>query len=100
MLQVWRSGISQRNEGISMTEKGISEVWVVETGEYESSYIVGICDRYESAIAEIKSHFHEPYVVRWEEMTGELVGHFEAVSGYSTKHTASFNITAYPILRR
>ena len=73
----------------------IDKVWVVEEGDYEARGIVGIYRSLEGAVAGIKETFKPPYIVSWDDIGNgySLVGHFEDVSGYSTKHTACFGIS-------
>ena len=75
----------------------VSTVWVVETGEYEDRFIVGIYDSRKSAIEGIKEPYGSPYVVRWEQNERILTGHFEEVANYCTKHSADFEIDLYPV---
>lgn len=80
-------------------------VYVIETGEYEQRYIFGVADSIAAAVQHIKATYRAPYVVQWDEPSSDsadftfLVGHFDAVVGKSTKHTASFEITAESLIR-
>jgi hypothetical protein len=82
------------------------KVWIIETGDYEQRYVFGIATSPEKAAAYIRSTYDEPYVIEWESLAHtpwgdnggepydeyELVGHFSAVQGYSTEHTAKYTI--------
>ena len=75
----------------------MNTVWVVESGDYEQRGIDGIYGSFSSAIEGIKAGFGSPYIVDWVQDGDDLVGHFEEVLHYSTKHTARFYIDEYPI---
>ena len=85
--------------------KGVSgAAWVVESGDYEQRHVVMVAATPEAAVVAIKRMFASPYVVRWEDAAQDadgdwrLVGHFDAVVGYSTQHQSTFEITRYPII--
>lgn len=71
------------------------KVWVIETGEYAEAFVWGVAASLESAVQSVKDAYRAPYIVRWEERLDQerpcLVGHFAAVKGKSTEHTAVFN---------
>jgi hypothetical protein len=77
------------------------DVYVVETGEYEQRYVVGVADSVESAVDCIKSIYGEPYIVEWGDVTPDgwspdtwdFSGTFEFVPGKSIAHKALFSIT-------
>jgi hypothetical protein len=73
------------------------KVWVVDEGEYENNYIVGIYLTKQSAIEHIKEMYSVPYRVEWGWDGEQLVGYFEAVPNYSTKHTAYYNFTEWEV---
>ena len=79
------------------------EVWVVESGDYENRGIVLVADSLESAVGAVKTLYEFPYIVRWEDVGedevegGVLVGHFDAVLHYSTKHTAEYEVSRYDV---
>lgn len=77
-------------------------VWVVGSGAYEEWDVCGVAESLEAAVEGIKAQYGPPYVVRWkdpQERYGDwsLTGHFEGVRGYSSKHTASFDIRPYEL---
>jgi len=83
----------------------VTDVWVIETGEYEDRYVHGVAASLEAAVRGIEGEYASPYVVRWEPLRrgddgngAELVGHSEAVAGYSTRHTAVFDIRPCTLL--
>ena len=84
----------------------MSELWQVETGDYEQRYTMFVADSPELAEKRLHATYLAPYKVRWEPMkdttweegdvtyrTFEVVGHFEGVQGYSTQHTAEYDIS-------
>lgn len=74
--------------------------WVVESGEYEERSIDGIYESLKSAISGIKGTYGFPYIVKWVEtkdLDNILIGNFDAVPHYSTKHTRVFYIAPYPV---
>jgi hypothetical protein len=87
--------------GIRMAEARAGHVWIVETGEYEQRYIVGVYGgTIDHAAAAVRAEYPPPYVVEWEtprqdrytgfEHIWEMVGHFAAVEGKSVEHDATF----------
>lgn len=93
---------------------GQRQVWIVETGEYSQRGIAGVYSTPEKAEQGIKDVYSEPYKVAWEPIKDTswtypidgrterveqftLVGHFEAVPGYSAKHRNEFDITAHEL---
>lgn len=79
-----------------------SHVWVCETGDYEQRYVEGVYASPEDAAACIKAEHLPPYRVTWDDMEvggdlASLVGHFEAVVGKSTQHTAQYDLTRMPV---
>ena len=82
----------------------------METGDEQS--IMLIAASIEAAVAQIKHSFGPPYVVAWEDtvetvhsreiapwnIDWTVVGNFEEVPGYSTKHRAEFTITRWAVL--
>ena len=72
----------------------MTELWQVETGDYEERYTMFVADTPELAEKRIHATYPAPYKVRWEPMKDmTVVGHFEAVLGKSTKHTAEYDIS-------
>ena len=81
----------------------------LEEGEYG---VVLVATTIEAAVRAVKARYTvAPYIVRWDEVrdtslnTGRgllerwtLIGHFEAVQGYSIKHTAEYVIEPYDLL--
>ena len=84
-------------------ECDMMNVWIIETGEYEQAYIVGVAATWHAAVESIKGRYgRHPYIVRWDDPdisdgSVGLVGHFSAVPGYSTMHDASYSITRYEV---
>jgi hypothetical protein len=80
------------------------EVWVCETGDYEQRGVWSVAVSVAAGVADIKATHCDPYIVRWEEPTEDhggdwtLTGHFEAVPGKSTKHTAHYEFTRYEVI--
>lgn len=77
-------------------------VWIIETGNYEGRYIFGVAESVDAAVATIKAAFAAPYRVRWEEVVigseeAQLIGEFEQVPGFSTRHTGLFTMTCYQV---
>ncbi len=72
-------------------------VWLVETGEYEQRYIVGVYESYDAAIGGIKRIYKHPYIVKWEMDGKDLIGHFDSVPHYSVECTGTFTIEPYPV---
>lgn len=76
-------------------------VYMVETGEYESSFVQGIFSSLETAINAVKrSYPSPPYAVKWsgptEDKNGKyytLTGYFLEVPGYCSCHTDVWTIT-------
>ncbi len=75
---------------------------IVETGEDSDRYIVLVGSSLAIAIAGVKRIFGDPYIVRWEDHDGDikspLIGHFEPVAGYSTRHCGQFEFTEYDVV--
>lgn len=72
------------------------KVWIVETGDYEQRGVWGVYSSPDVATERIKATYAPPYIVRWEDVrievdSFELVGHFDAVAGKSTRHTGVFD---------
>lgn len=93
--------------GLDWTNRQES-VWLIESGEYEQRGVFGVAESLEAAIAHVKTEFGPPYIVRWEQPKKSdypefpmitLTGHFEAVPGYSTEHTADYDITECTVAR-
>lgn len=84
---------------------GKDVVWIVESGDYEQRGIDLVAASPEAAVAAIKGRYDNGhYVVRWEDPTSDdrgwtLVGHFDAVPGWSTEHRAIYDITEYEVVR-
>ena len=80
------------------------EVWVIESGDYSMRSVMGVADSIDSAVASIKETYGPPYQVEWLPVEygdyPQLTGKFEAVSGYSTRHAASFSFTAYDLIEK
>ena len=81
------------------------EIWVCDTGEYEQAYTFGAWRSLDAAIASVKEEMYgPPYIVQWEDVEGPnkwdetlLTGHFTAVAGYSTRHTAYFSFRTWEL---
>ncbi len=76
------------------------EVWVIESGEYEQRGVNGVAVSVAAAVEWLKALYPPPYVVTWGEPAQDeyylpkfvifrITGHFEAVQGYSVKHSRS-----------
>ena len=76
-------------------------VWVIETGEYEYRHIVGVASSVDVAVKLVKGMHGSPYIVSWKQdsMTS-MVGYFEEVIGFSTKHSEEYTFTPYEVLFR
>jgi hypothetical protein len=74
-------------------------VWLVETGEYEQRHVFGIYASRADAVEGIKRTFQAPYRVVWTEEGDVLVGAFEGVQGYSTRHTGYYSLEERPLER-
>ena len=74
-------------------------VYVVEEGHWSDRCVVLIATSVVVALRALKAMFPAPYRVHWDEPKTDkngdvmLVGHFEAVGGLSTEHSAIYNIT-------
>jgi hypothetical protein len=85
---------------------GRISVWVAEAYD-DGSWVIGVYDSLNAAVVGIKADYPPPYKVEWQAPEQEetypaavrwwLMGRFKAVAGYSTKHTASFSITEWPV---
>ena len=87
-----------------MSETTVKTVWIIESGEHESRSVVCVAVTAEAGFASVMKTYQPPYVVSWRpiEQTRDisdgfnqfsLIGDFEAVQGFSTKHTAQFDAT-------
>lgn len=80
-----------------------TKVYVVETVDYEQSYVQCVAPTLDAAVAALKEMYGPPYVVRrWGKVTKDAGGgawsldaDFAAVPGYSTEHTAWWGITEH-----
>lgn len=86
----------------------MSEVWVVETVEYEWEHefrvVLCVATSLDAAVSMVKEQYSAPYDVLWTNVaeTGgrwEMTGHFEYVPGFSSRHSAIFDLTPYPLDR-
>lgn len=81
------------------------KVFVIETGEYEQRYVVGVAVSVDAAVRSIKeTHKQPPYSIEWsapeKDTHGDgwtLQGDFAARAGYSTKHTAFFSMEPFDL---
>jgi hypothetical protein len=74
------------------------KVYVVESGDYEQRGVVLVAASVEAAFAAVKAIYGAPYRVHWQQADAEtLVGDFEAIDGYSTQHTAYYDVTEYEV---
>lgn len=72
-------------------------VWVIETVAYDSQ-VVGVASSPDKAADLLMQRFAEPYQVRWERIGPySLVGRFQEVLHFSTRHDAEFVFTPYVI---
>jgi hypothetical protein len=76
-------------------------VWLVETGEYQDRMVWVVAASLPAAVKAVKEGYGPPYVVRWEEKLDQdnpcLVGHFEAVLGKSSCHTAVYDFIEWDV---
>jgi hypothetical protein len=80
----------------------VTQVWVIEEGEYEQRHVFGVATSPQAAERMIRATYPEPYVVTWEDLKqrGEeyvLVGHFSQVPHCSTTHVAEYDITPHTL---
>ena len=74
------------------------KVWVIETGEYAERMVLGVAASEAAAVEYVKARYQTPpYKVEWTEHAGYLVGEFDAVFQYSTKHDAVYDFTEYEV---
>jgi len=85
------------SQGVVIKKEGINTAWLIESGDYEQRGVDGIATSYKSAVELITNRYRNPYIVEWSDNDGYLLGNFECVPNYSTKHTAQFDITEIPI---
>lgn len=77
-----------------------TDVWVMEDGDYEDRTIYGVFSSPATAQEYLERTFD---IVEWEPVRdlGDerlmITGHFESTRGFSTKHTAHFELTRYTI---
>ena len=88
----------------------MSEVWVVEQGDYSDRMVWLVADSHEAAVQAVKGLFQDPYVVDWyapiytpQATNGHgpsytLSGVFARVDGFAVAHTARFEITRYDLI--
>jgi hypothetical protein len=82
----------------------MSYVWVASECDYGETRIIGVFPTPEHAALHIKGRYSPPsYIVEWKYHTENddevtLVGAFEQVDGYSTKHKDYFSLVRFPIL--
>lgn len=80
----------------------MDEVWLVEADDYDS-FVAGVYDSLQTAVAAIKKPYDAPYIVRWEEpeKTGDdefrLTGQFSRVDGYCGDGPTSWLITRWTV---
>lgn len=82
-------------------------VWTREIVGYEGDrYLAGVSATLDAAVAAEKERFGPPYEVRWEEPVEVpddrpaaclLVGHFDEVPGYSTRHDSETILTPWEV---
>ena len=80
----------------------MSDVWVIESGEYEQRFVNAVASSPEAALEYLRNLYSHPYVVTWEPLVkdGEdysITGHFEAETGFSIKHTCVYSLTKYEL---
>ena len=82
-------------------------VYIVETGDYEQRDIMFVAASPEAAKCEIHATYSSSYIVDWDELKPNplmgddcwlLAGRFDEVLGYSTRHTAKYEITPYEVI--
>lgn len=80
----------------------MKQIWIVESGEYEQQHIDLVADSPEAAELAIKNRYSDPYIVEWSSLTEDdwgfhITGNFESVPWHSTRHKATFDISAYDV---
>lgn len=82
----------------------VTEVWIVESGQYSDWSIDLVAADVATAVEKIKETYKHPYIVVWSDLKKNseseyiLVGDFAAVPGYSTKHLDCFCITRHEVV--
>lgn len=82
-----------------------SHVWVMEHGEYEQRSVWNVYSSPQSALTDLRATYGGSYIVRWDDIVFQaednatITGHFEHVTGFSTKHTGEYELTRYEIDR-
>jgi hypothetical protein len=77
-------------------------VWLVEPCDYDS-FVTGVFSTAEAAIADIKSPYGAPYIVRWHPDRWDsedevfVSADFEQVVGFSTRHTGSWTVKRWEV---
>ncbi len=87
------------------------KVYLVETGDYEQRHVMLVAVSLQAAVDEIKRVFSAPYIVHWHDLKDEswqyegkpyeewgLMGDFERVAGFSTRHTGEFTISSEELI--
>ena len=70
----------------------------METGDQEQRHVALVATSVEVAARVLKTRFQPPYVVAWSEPKEDdygdwtIEGRFEQVQGYSTAHTARYDL--------
>ena len=81
-------------------------VYVVSSGEYENYRVNAVAVSVEAAVRWIKAAYQPPFLVEWDQFVLPrrdddrwlLIGHFESVIGFSTKHDAIWDIEAHKVV--
>lgn len=82
----------------------MTTVWVSETGDYEQRGVWGVHSSVAAGLEDLRRAFKAPYRVTWEspvsgyaEGAVEVTGFFDAVPGYSIRHSATWTFTPYVV---
>ena len=74
-------------------------VVIVFSGEYEDRRLVLVASNRAAADAAVRKEFPAPYQVSWSyDDGGDLIGNFDEVRGYSTKHAETFEFEDHEVL--
>lgn len=90
--------------GVQAECRSMAFVWLVDHGDHGDLGVISMHNSAEMASLWIEGRFAEPFRVQWEPLdlspAGDeavLVGHFEAVPGYATTHSACFMMQRWPV---
>ena len=77
-------------------------IWVIESGEYEQRGVDGVALSPDHGLQFLQDRYKDPYVVKWLPLErngngASVTGQFEAVQGFSIKHTCRFDMTEHEV---